>query len=223
MELATKIASFIKSDEVKKYKEETIENIAAIILTGDAISVGKQLISTGKLVLSIPDIIFWAKMRRFLLGSYANFSEQIKMSEKFDDDNRWNDFTKRQIYIINELDDDKKIDFFSNLTRAVLFGLIDLPLYFKLANILKATTREELMYLRDHIETKTHSENVYINSLASHGLAATFLMDAGGNTRVDGINRYRFTSLAHSLDKFAISFQNEDKYSYSGMIKMSDL
>lgn len=224
MELFDKIAAFISSEEVNQYKEKTTENLAEAILNLDVVSAGKQILSTGKLLLSIPDVIFWDKMRRFLLGSYSDFSQQMKMCGKFnDDDEQWRDFTKRQIYLINELDDDKKIDYFSNLTQAVLLELIDLPLYFKLANILKATTREELMYLSDHIKAETLLENVYVKALVSHGLIATITMDARGNLRLDGINRYGFTSLAYNLDKFAINFRNEDKYSYNGMTKMFDL
>ena len=88
-------------------------------------AVGKQVVSTAKLFFSLLDIVFWGQMHRFLVGAYSDFEYQLKMSIKFDNYDKRKDFIKRQINIFNELDDDKKVDYFANLTQAVLPELID--------------------------------------------------------------------------------------------------
>jgi len=222
-EIINSVIGFVKSKEVKAYAGESTENFASIILSEDPVSIGKQVVATGKLLFSIPDIIFWDKMQRFLSGVYVDYEAQLKMCRKFDNDEKYADFTKRQIHILNELDDDKKVDFFANLTQAVLLELIDLPLYFKLATVLKVTTREELDYLSANIKRRESVIDVYMVSLLQNGLVMKYDQGRGFWMDEPYNDTYDFTSLAQCLDMFAIEFRNEQKYRYSGMTKLQDL
>ena len=216
MEIVNAIIAFLKSSELKKYGEESLENFVSV-LTGDFyIAPLKQFATTGKLLFSIPDILFWDKMHRFLLGTYSDFSYQQKIFERFSTDDEYRDFTKRQLHFINEIDDDKKIDFFAQLTQALALDMIDLPLYFKLASILNATIREELEYLSANIKYKNFPSNVFVIALMQHGLIMKTNATWGniGKTAGEG-DVFDFTLLAHCLDKFSIDFQNAEKYSYA--------
>lgn len=44
-----------------------------------------------------------------MFGTFGDYAEQVKMAGKFSEDNKdYERFVKRQIHLINEIDDDKK-------------------------------------------------------------------------------------------------------------------
>ena len=220
LKIVNSISAVVKSKELKNYRNESVENFADLF-TGDILAPVKQGVATIKLVLSVPDILFWDKMQRFLTGTYEDFAEQIKMCQKFGDDDKYQDFTKRQIQIINELNDDKKVDYFAKLTRSVLLELIDIPLYFKLASLLSAATREELDYLKDNINYSGSLNMIYLESLQRYGLAI-LQKTIPVNEEVDDDSC--FTPLALCLDKYCLDMGNEQKYKYcDGMVKYEDI
>jgi len=224
-EIHSDIAGVIKSKELKEYADGSVEDFASMVLEGSIVSAAKQIGATIDFLFSVPDILFWDKMKRFLCGTYSDFEFQKKMFEKFSN-KEWMDFTKRQIHIINEIDDDAKVVYFSNLTKSLAQDFIDLPLYFKLAQVLQATTREELEYLSANINRRKSPRDVFMISLVQIGLATSYDPSQGflrfsTTARQDVVD---FTKLAHCLDRFAIAFGNEDKYSYDEvMLKLADL
>ena len=47
-------------------------------------------------------------MQRYMFGAFRDYAEQVKMAGKFSEDNKdYERFVKRQIHLINEIDDDK--------------------------------------------------------------------------------------------------------------------
>ena len=60
------------------------------------------------------------KMQRHMFGTFRDYVEQVKMAGKFSEDNKgyeW--FVKRQIHLINEIDDDKKLIILLNLQGVI--------------------------------------------------------------------------------------------------------
>jgi len=222
-EILEAIAVVVKSKELKEYADSSVENFASVVLGGRLVSAKKQIESTTNLLFSIPDILFWDKMKCFLCGTYSDFNFQKKIFEKFSEE-EWIDFTKRQIHIVNEIEDDAKIAYFSNLTKSFAQNFIDLPLYFKLAKALQGTTREELRYLSTNINRRESPKDIFMMSLMQYGLATSYNLyelNWSGSIAPDIID---FTMLAHCMDRFAIDFENEDKYSYDeAMLKLVDL
>lgn len=52
------------------------------------------------------------------------------MAAKFNDDNKkYNKFVKRLIHLLDQLDDDQKVDYFAALTRAFLLTDLDKYLF----------------------------------------------------------------------------------------------
>ena len=52
------------------------------------------------------------------VGTFRNYAEQVKMAGKFNEENMdYEKFVKRQIHLINEINDDKKVDYFAQVAR----------------------------------------------------------------------------------------------------------
>ena len=98
----------------------------------------------------MPTVIFWNKNKKdFLQGTYKDYEEQVKMASQFNNDNeKYAEFVKKQIYLIDKLEDDMKVDCFAILTRCLLLQEIEISLYFKLAQIINQCTPFELEYIR---------------------------------------------------------------------------
>lgn len=76
-------------------------------------------------------------MQRYMFATFRDYAEQVKMAGKFSEDNKdYERFVKRQIHLINEIDDDKKVDYFAQLTSCYLLTEMDNALYYKLAKFL---------------------------------------------------------------------------------------
>ena len=73
----------------------------------------------------------------YMFGTFRNYAEQVKMAGKFNEENMdYEKFVKRQIHLINEINDDKKVDYFAQLTRCYLLTEMENALYYKLARFL---------------------------------------------------------------------------------------
>lgn len=60
------------------------------------------------------------KMQRHMFGTFRDYVEQVKMAGKFSEDNKdCERFVKRQIHLINEIDDDKKLIILLNLQGVI--------------------------------------------------------------------------------------------------------
>ena len=97
-----------------------------------------------------PTVLYWDKMWRYMNGVFRDPADQIKLAEKFyPDDPQYETFVKRQMNLINEMNDDQKIDYFAMLTRSFLYTEMDEHLYLKLAKFLSMCTPGELRFIRD--------------------------------------------------------------------------
>ena len=114
---------------------------------------------------------FWDKMQRYLFGTFKCFDDQVKMSEKFTKNNScYESFVKKQINLVNEMNDDKKIDYFAMLTRCFLLNEMENDLYYKLARFINMCTSDELDYIRDFDYNNRSKINAVISSLYQYGL-----------------------------------------------------
>lgn len=106
-------------ENLSQYMQTGLKELAKKSALGLASAVtGFPVTGAIKFVLGLPDRIFWGKMSLFLNGILKDSDIQIKLSEYFNKDNAgYEKYTKRLIHIINSIDDDKKIDYFADLTR----------------------------------------------------------------------------------------------------------
>lgn len=166
------IATLIRDEDLKQYAGDAFWNFIQSVIMKDPSSGLSSIKNVKDLVFHVPTLLFWDKMYRFLFGTYHNFGEQVKMANHFDHDfEKYKAFTKKQINLINQFEDDEKVDYFANLTRAFLFECIsDIGLYFKLAKFLSLCTTEELMFVMESSHNLGSKNNAMISALYQHGL-----------------------------------------------------
>ena len=132
------LALIVKNDDLRKYAGNAFWNLIQAVISKDPVSgtlAGKDV---KQIVFHMPTVIFWNKIKRFLQGTYKDYEEQVKMASQFNNDNeKYAEFVKKQIYLIDKLEDDMKVDCFAILTRCLLLQEIEISLYFKLAQLQK--------------------------------------------------------------------------------------
>ena len=196
------LATIIKSKDIKKYTGEAFWNIIKATITGDVGALLEAGDDVKKIIFHTPTVLFWDKMQRYLYGTFRNFKEQVKLAAKFNNDNdKYEEFVKRQIHLINEIDDDKKIDYFATLTRCYLLTDLEEALFFKLAKFINICTPAELDFLCS-ISYSYNSENTaMISSLYQYGLFSQKEKDNGGVV-------YILSDFAKALKHNSLNFED---------------
>ena len=165
------LTTILKDKDIHEYAGDAFWGIIKAVSLGD---VGALIDSGGdikNLLFYTPTILFWDKMQRYMFGTFRDYAEQVKMAGKFSEDNKdYERFVKRQIHLINEIDDDKKVDYFAQLTRCYLLTEMDNALYYKLAKFLIMCTPEELDYIASFDYEGTTQLTAMVSSLYQYGL-----------------------------------------------------
>lgn len=170
------LANIIKNEDLKSYSKhgkQCITSLMKAVILGDRTAVFQAGYDMAQIFIHTPTLIFWSKAERFLRKAFDSYDDQIKFAAKFNKDNRdYIQNVKKVIYLIDEIDEDEKIDYFATLTRA--FSLTDLErdLYFKLAKIITMCTSFELEYLEKLSDDFESENNIWIFSLQLYGLFA---------------------------------------------------
>ena len=166
------LTTILSNEEIQSYADEGFWSLIQAVVTSDPFAGLSGVRNIKDIIFHMPTLLFWNKMKRFLLGTFYTLEDQVKMAAKFDHDNqKYSEFVKRQIYLINELDDEQKVDYYANLTRCFLLTELTQELYFKLAKHISMCTPFELDYLAS-IPKDYQNENssAMISSLYQYGL-----------------------------------------------------
>ncbi|MBP1578948.1 MAG: hypothetical protein J6B57_02530 [Oscillospiraceae bacterium] len=165
------LTTILRDKDIRNYSGDLFYNIIKAVALGD---VGALLDAAGdvkNIIFHTPTVLFWDKMQRYLFGTFKCFDDQVKMSEKFTKNNScYESFVKKQINLVNEMNDDKKIDYFASLTRCFLLNEMENDLYYKLARFINMCTSDELDYIRDFDYNNRSKINAVISSLYQYGL-----------------------------------------------------
>ncbi len=177
----TALTAILKDKDIREYSGDAFWNIIKAVVLGD---VGALLDATNDLkniLFHTPTVLFWDKMQRYLFGTFRDYSDQVRMSAKFTEDNsEYEAFVKKQIHLINEMNDDRKIDYFAMLTRCFLLTNMEDALYYKLARFINICTPEELEYIKSFDYDKKSEINAVISSLYQYGLFDQAEKEHGG-------------------------------------------
>ena len=177
----TALTAILKDKDIREYSGDAFWNIIKAVVLGD---VGALLDATNDLkniLFHTPTVLFWDKMQRYLFGTFRGYSDQVRMSAKFTEDNsEYEAFVKKQIHLINEMNDDRKIDYFAMLTRCFLLTDMEDALYYKLARFINICTPEELEYIKSFDYDKKSEINAVISSLYQYGLFDQAEKEHGG-------------------------------------------
>lgn len=96
-----KLTAILTDEDLQNYSGECFWNLIQAVIAEDpfsGIAAGKNV---KELVFHMPTVLFWDKMKRFLMGTFHDYQDQIKMAQKFNKDNKnYTGFVKRQIHLI---------------------------------------------------------------------------------------------------------------------------
>ncbi len=196
----TALTDILKDTDIREYSGDAFWNIIKAVVLGDACAMLDATDDLKNIVFHTPTVLFWDKMQRYLFGTFRDYGDQVKMSEKFTRDNSdYEVFVKKQIHLINEMNDDRKIDYFARLTRCYLLTDMEDALYYKLARFINICTPEELEYIKAFDYNRKSEINAVISSLYQYGLFDQAEKEHGG---VD----YELSGFAKALKGNSLNF-----------------
>lgn len=112
----------------------------------------------------------------------------------------------RLIEYIDRVETQKKIQYLVNATRCLLADFIDIATYFRICHAVTYTLDEDLQFLKTHIEKSNLSYDAYVQGLLTAGLMYQSVIDGNGD------QKYSFTPMAEDVDRFAVSYDNLERY-----------
>lgn len=210
------LAETIQKKELQEYIHgEFLSLIQAVIFKKKQVAVEMGL-DAMQILFHMPTAMFWAKMERYLRGSFLSFEDQIKFSMKFSEDNEnYKNFVKKQINLINNIEADSKVDYLANLTRCFFLFDMDVPLYFRLARIIENCTSEELDFLRDVKLDAMMENNAMVSMLIIQGIIVQ-TQNENDNTR------YMISSFGELLKKCSLNFESEG-WDFDGSLRYKEI
>lgn len=203
-QICKNIIEIIKNKNMQDYKDDAIWELIQYIFTGDVFSGISSIKNIKDMIFHAPTIIFWNKMQKFLLSTYRNFEEQVKMSSKFSKDNKkYQDFVLQMMETVDKLDDEIKVDYYSNITRSFFLELIDEDLFYKFRQILMSCNISELKYIDSKNKNSRFDYDIMTFSLKNYGLV---------DLKSDhDSNYYQLTQLALKLKEHALNSDDNVK------------
>lgn len=204
LENQTKALATIMMDEnLQEYAGDSFLNLIQAVVTKDPFSGLEAAKNIKELIFHMPTVLFWDKMKRFLFGTFHSYEDQIKMAQKFNEDSEcYTTFVKRQIHLIDALDDDMKVDYFAALTRCFLLTDLDGGLYFKLCKFLSICTPEELVFIGNCPYDFKGSNTAIISALFQYGL---FTQDEGSEAEE---TYYILSDFARALKQNCLNYDD---------------
>ena len=124
-------------------------------------------------------------MKRFLYGTFRCYEDQIKFALRFDRDNKkYYQFVKKLVALVDSIVEDEKIDYLAKLTRCFLLCEIDSAIYFKLVQLIKNCTVDELVYIEKLDASDKLDNNLWSSVLSLQGLFVQEQNNAGNTVYV---------------------------------------
>ena len=197
------LAAVINDYDIREISKKSVLDFANMVVNNDPISLVEFIDDTRKFLWQIPNAVFWDKMYSFMIGTYSDYECQVKMCEKFQVDNKKaKEFIKKQIQIIEKLDFDCKVIWFSNLTRAFLLEFINEQEYFKLSFALRMISAEDIEYMKSLVNLEDVSENSVLNLFYQHSLVNKHTPNTCGSIS----SEYNISELGAKFVKYGIDF-----------------
>lgn len=199
------LTRILRDEDIQNYAGEGFWNLIQAVVMSDPFAGISSIKNIRDLIFHLPTVLFWDKMKRYLLGTFHDYESQVKMAQKFNNDNtQYAAFVKRQIHTIQSIDDDLKIDFYAALTRCFLLTDMDQTLFFKLSKFITSCTVEELQFLQGLPYDYFADNSAMISMLYQSGL---FMHDE----KPDGSEEtcYVLSDFAKALKENCLNFDDE--------------
>ena len=195
----------IVSDNAKEASKDFLNNLIDAVL-GDSIAAGRVMVAIAKSPFFIREQIFWRKFSSFLEGVYLSEEERRDLRVKITENGTKGENAFRLIEYIDRVETQKEIQYLVNATRCLLADFIDIATYFRICHAVTYTLDEDLQFLKTHIEKSNLSYDAYVQGLLTAGLMYQSVIDGNGD------QKYSFTPMAEEVDRFAVSYDNLERY-----------
>ena len=200
---AETVKDVIESKEVRNVSLEFLSDLASAIL-GDKVAMARLGLKIVEAPIFWTTQIFWIKFENFINGVYIDEDTRIEMAAKLASKGTKEDNAIRLISAIDHSDSMKKIQFLVNASRCLLAGFIDLDEYFRICKVVSDTLLEDLVYMSDHISEENLEYSNEVQGLLSSGVMYM--------STIDKTPLYSFTPIATKVEKFAVSYNDVNKY-----------
>ena len=216
MKLVDEVKLLISRGEIKEASLNILEDGASAIL-GDPIAIGKIFLAIGKSPFFIREQLFWAKIEAFINGVFLSEEDRSNLRTKLTKCGEEKDNALRLIECIDRAETNKKIKYLINATRCLLSDYIELSDFFRICHAITHTLEEDLTFMAEHISETEIPYNLCIQGLLTSGLMYESVIDTNGNPK------YSFTPVAMQVDRYAVSFDNIERYPYPYMNTLKKL
>ena len=198
------------TENVKEIGVITLEEVANCLWEDVPyiVKIGKNLISLPHL---IHQEIFWNKFTKFAKGIKSDPSFAAKFATKIANAEDRAEYAKRIITILEKIEEEQKVDYIINATRALCWDQIDRSVYFRICRSIENVYIDDLNFVLKNYDDKEHfSEDMTIAELTSHGLMRQEIFDGGTADPNYVVKTHVFTELGKLVYDNALNYERTD-------------
>lgn len=197
----------------KQIKENTPEILflGAEAITGNPIACARLANLIEKMVVSIPDALFYSKLDDFLRGAFQSEEDRAKMNAFLATEGDKADNGMQILNHINNATSKQKVKYLVTATRFARAYDLPLALYFRICNAINVVMEDDLQFLSDNVgamenvENNHFTANIHTQKLFSVSAMRTI-------TTAWEAGDYAFTSFAKLIDICTVNFENDARY-----------
>lgn len=201
MNLIKKAKDMVTSKAVQEFSLSLASDYCEA-LNGNVMAVARILYTLASGTMTLSGNIFWNKFESFLNGANMTEDELARFCKILSEEGTKPENITRLIDTIDKIDIQSKAVFLANASRCLSAHMIDRTMYFRFCHVLKNSLYEDLLFLQENIL----SEQDFIYSDTVQGLLTVGLMYQ------KSADSYSFTPLAKDFDKYAVSYNNVERY-----------
>ena len=199
------------SNEFSTAKNNFLKNLIRAA-SGNAVAAAEALEFFLQAPVFLRECLFWEKFSMYLNGVFIEEDDIRKLGEVFRENKEKEDYARRIIKIIDDIDTLNKVKYIINLTRALTRNLIKKSDYYRLCYTVRSALQEDLTFLIMNINDDHLKNSIHVDFLKQNGLvkpSVTFI--DGGNfdeteTEDEERDEFKFTLLAKMLYKFGLVY-----------------
>ena len=175
-------------------------------IRGDVTSVARIIYKFTQNTALLRESLFWSKLRQYLNGVFVSDNDRANLCAKLVENGSSSENSKRLLECIDRAETSQKIQYLINATRCFLADFIDRTTFFRICRAITNTIDEDLLFVREHLNPAGNME--YTDSIQGPLVSGLVTFSViGGDTTL-----YAFTPLAESVDRFAISYNDIERY-----------
>lgn len=206
MNMLKKGKELVYSEGVQEFSINLLSDCFAL-LRGDVTALARILYSVTKGTLDVKDQLFWEKFENFLNDLDATDDFLGEFCRVLTEDWGQPENQKRLLETIDKIDTNSKAKYLATASRCLAARMISRSEYFRICHLLKTNLQEDLLFLQKEIlENREYEYDDTIQGLWSSGLMYQSVVSPNGD------DRYMFTPFAKTLDKYALSYDNLERY-----------